>query len=130
MTTTLRQTKTKALVTKVFQTYHRPLRLSEVTRLVKISLPQTSFSTVFRIATKLLQEGTIRQIDWRERGSRYEWAALDHHHHLVCELCGQVIDISDEDLGFSDQSIEKKTGFILKHHLIELEGICPDCQQK
>jgi Fe2+ or Zn2+ uptake regulation protein len=66
--------------------------------------------------------------DWRERGSRYEWAELPHHHHIVCGICGRSIDIDDDDLGFDEDRIRERTGFLINHHSIELEGICPTCR--
>jgi Fur family ferric uptake transcriptional regulator len=64
----------------------------------------------------------------RERGSRFEWAERPHHHHLVCDDCGRTVDIEDRDFGFSGARLRARTGFLVEHHSIELEGTCPDCQ--
>ena len=125
-----RNTKTKQLVGHIFQTTREPISLQDVYAYVKVSLPKTAYSTVFRIVQRLLEDGTIHRVDWRERGSCYEWAGLPHHHHIVCQLCGQVTDLDDADLKFDEKFIQKKTGYLTKHHSIELEGICPRCQLK
>jgi Fe2+ or Zn2+ uptake regulation protein len=91
-------------------------------------LPRTAYSTVYRVISRLEAEGKVNRIDWRERGSRYEWAELPHHHHIVCGICGLSVDVDDADLGFSEERIRAATGFLVNHHSIELEGICPDCQ--
>ena len=123
----MRTTKAKEAVIHIFQAYPEPLSLSDLYRYVTVSLPKTAYSTVFRIVLKLEQEGRIVRIDWRERGSRYEWADLPHHHHVICQICGTVIDIKDNDLNFDEAKISKATGFLIKYHSIELEGICKAC---
>lgn len=125
-----RKTRTKEAVSQILQAYASPVGLNDLYKFIKHSLPKTAFSTVFRIMQKLETEGKVIRIDWRERGSRYEWADLPHHHHLVCQICGKVIDLDDTLLNFDEKRIIKGTGYRLRRHSIELEGICPDCQKK
>jgi Fe2+ or Zn2+ uptake regulation protein len=129
-TRTGRNTKTKELITHIFETTQGPLSLQEIWRYVKISLPATAYSTVFRVVLRLEAAGAVKRVDWRERGSRYEWARHPHHHHIVCQICRQVSDLDDADLNYDEQYIQQKTGYLTKHHSIELEGICPACQAK
>lgn len=127
-TPTHRQTKAREAVEQILSSYTAPIALSELHLFIKRSLPKTAFSTIFRIVQRLEAEQKIIRIDWRERGSRYEWADLPHHHHLTCQLCGKIVDIDDELLAYAETKISQKTGFKIKHHSIELEGICQDCQ--
>jgi Fur family ferric uptake transcriptional regulator len=105
-----------------------PLSLRELHERVREQLPATAYSTIFRLVERLEQEGRINRVDWRERGSRFEWAERPHHHHIVCSDCGQTVDLEDRDVGFSERRIQSRTGFRVKHHTIELEGTCADCQ--
>jgi len=117
------------LVVDLLQTYAKPLSLAELHGRVQERLPRTAFSTIYRVVARLEAEGKVERVDWRERGSRYEWAELPHHHHILCGICGRSVDIDDTDLGFSEERIRTATGFLVNHHSIELEGICPDCQR-
>jgi Fur family ferric uptake transcriptional regulator len=125
----MRNTRTSLLATDLLRTYARPLSIQELHEHVRERLPSTAYSTVYRIVGRLEAAGRVRRVDWRERGSRYEWAELPHHHHIVCSLCGQSVDIDDAHLGFSEERVRAATGFLIDHHTIELEGICPDCQR-
>lgn len=125
----MRKTQASQLVADVLRTYAKPLSIQEVHDRVRDRLPATAYSTVWRILGRLEAEGRVRRVDWRERGSRYEWAELPHHHHIVCSLCGRSVDIDDADLGFSEDRVRAATGFLIDHHSIELEGICPSCQR-
>jgi Fur family transcriptional regulator, ferric uptake regulator len=124
----VRKTPASRLVVDLLQTYARPLSLQELHVRVRERLPRTAYSTVYRVISRLEAETKVNRVDWRERGSRYEWAELPHHHHIVCGICGRSVDIDDADLGFSEEKIRSATGFLVNHHSIELEGICPDCQ--
>jgi Fe2+ or Zn2+ uptake regulation protein len=125
-----RSTRTKEAVEHVLMAYASPVSLNDLYQFIKTSLPKTAFSTVFRIVRRLEEEGKIIRIDWRERGSRYEWADLPHHHHIVCQICGNVTDIDDTVLNFDENTVKKHTGYTIQRHSIELEGVCPDCQKK
>lgn len=125
----MRNTRAARLVGDVLRTYARPLSIQELHDHVREHLPGTAYSTVYRILGRLEAEGRVRRVDWRERGSRFEWAALPHHHHIVCSLCGRSVDIDDAALGFSEERVRAATGFLVDHHSIELEGICPGCRR-
>lgn len=124
-----RKTKTRQAIINIFKANPEPLSLSDLYRFVQIAHPQTAHSTVFRQVLKLEEEGKIVRIDWRERGSRYEWAELPHHHHIVCQACGKVVDLDCELFKFRETEIERASGFSVRRHSIEFEGICPDCQK-
>jgi Fur family ferric uptake transcriptional regulator len=125
----MRQTRAGRLVVELLQTYTRPLSLAELHEHVRAEAPSTAYSTIFRIVARLEAAGKVTRVDWRERGSRFEWAELPHHHHIVCGICGRTADVDDGDLGFSEERIRDRTGFLVNHHSIELEGICADCQR-
>ena len=125
----MRNTRVTRLAVDLLQTYARPLSLQEIHADVVRRLPTTAYSTIYRVVSRLEAEGKVTRVDWRERGSRYEWAELPHHHHIVCEICGKSTDIDDAVLGFKEARIRERTGFLVKHHSIELEGICADCQR-
>jgi Fe2+ or Zn2+ uptake regulation protein len=125
----MRKTQASELVSDLLRTWAKPLSIQEIHDRARDRLPATAYSTVYRIVGRLEAEGRVRRVDWRERGSRYEWAELPHHHHIVCSLCGRSVDLDDADLGFSEEKVRRATGFLIDHHSIELEGICPDCQR-
>ena len=124
----MRNTRASRLVTEILRSCPTPLTLAELHARVREHSPRTAHSTVFRLVTRLEQERKVVRVDWRERGSRFEWAERPHHHHLVCGDCGRTVDIEDRDFGFSEARLRARTGFLVKHHSIELEGTCPDCQ--
>jgi len=48
----------------------------------------------------------------------------------VCQNCHQAIAFAgSEDLSSLIQRVEKETKFKVSDHLLQLYGICPDCQK-
>ena len=126
----MRSTRASRLIASILETDPQPLSLRELHERVRAELPATAYSTVYRVVDRLEQQGKVNRVDWRERGSRFEWAARPHHHHIVCADCGRSVDVDDRDLGFDERRIEQRTGFRVRHHAIELEGTCADCQER
>jgi Fe2+ or Zn2+ uptake regulation protein len=54
-----RNTLTKEAVLHVFQSFSAPITLNDLHQFIKMSLPQTAFSTVFRIMQRLEQDGRV-----------------------------------------------------------------------
>jgi Fur family ferric uptake transcriptional regulator len=51
-----------------------------------------------------------------------------HHHHLVCTGCGTVADFTGCDLAALEKRVAGETGFVVDGHILELVGLCRDCQ--
>lgn len=87
--------------------------------------------TAFRILNTFVDRGLIRKIELREGKSRYELTTRGDHHHFICSLCGDITDIG-KDIGMHDfiKKTEKKFGFQVTDHSLELFGICASCQRK
>jgi Fur family ferric uptake transcriptional regulator len=125
----VRNTRASRLIVSILQGESQPLSLRELHERAVRELPSTAYSTVYRVVERLQRDGKVNRVDWRERGSRFEWAERPHHHHIVCDDCGRSVDVDDRDLGFDERRILQRTGFQVRHHTIELEGTCGDCRR-
>lgn len=123
-------TKIRGLVTNILRSAPEPMSLRNLHGFVLRTSPEVAFSTIYRIAKDLEELRSIERVDWRERGSAYEWADKPHHHHITCSVCGAINDIDDASITFDQASIERQSGYQIGTHHFELEGICPSCQNK
>ena len=53
-----------------------------------------------------------------------------HHHHLVCNECGTVVDFAACDLSKVEQKLSEETGFKIEDHLLEFSGQCGVCMKE
>lgn len=85
-------------------------------------------ATVYRIVDTFFKKGLIHRLDFQEGKFRYEKIDDQEHHHLICESCGKIEDISDCRIEEFQESIAKKKGFLIKRHSLEFFGLCNKCQ--
>lgn len=87
-------------------------------------------ASVYRVL-ELLQEHTlVKTLELGDGITRYEIIdpAGEHHHHLLCERCGQLVPFHDEALEDSISLLSRRLGFDTKAHEVILRGDCPDCR--
>jgi Fur family ferric uptake transcriptional regulator len=51
----------------------------------------------------------------------------EHHHHLTCLKCGQVISINEGELEDFVHKSARINGFKVTAHQIEIQGYCSRC---
>jgi len=124
----MRNTQSGRIIRELLQHASQPMSLAELFERAKQLSPTLAFSTVTRTIARLESTSEVTRIDWRERGSHFEWAA-DPHHHIVCRICNTVRDLNDSELGFDSRLVEQRTGFSINRHSIELVGLCQRCQR-
>ena len=99
----------------------------DVERLYELALqrdPKLNRVTVYRTIKRLLDDGTIVQVELPGEAPRYEVAGKGHHHHFRCSGCKKVYDLQGCPGAFK-QILPK--GFSLEGHEVYLFGRCTEC---
>lgn len=86
--------------------------------------PGVGVVTVYRTLDLLSELGLLRRLEFGE-GPRYELAG-DHHHHLICESCGEVSEFEECPL-VSHLLPPQYSDFKVRSHSLEVYGLCPSC---
>ncbi len=99
--------------------------------LVKQKHPELSIgiATVYRTLTLLEENGLVSSISLGIQGKKFEMANKPHHDHLICKSCGKIIEFENEKIEELQQQIAKENSFVLTDHLMQLYGICAECQK-
>lgn len=84
--------------------------------------------TIYRILETFYKKDLVKRLEFGEGKYRYELAG-DDHHHLICESCGKVEDISDCHISELEKEISQKKKFLVKRHQLEFFGVCSSCQR-
>lgn len=90
---------------------------------IRARCPHVGLVTVYRTLDMLSSIGAVRRLDLGD-GPRYELAE-DHHHHLICESCG---DISEFEECPVDRSVLASMDFEVGSHSLEVYGRCGACR--
>jgi Fur family transcriptional regulator, ferric uptake regulator len=97
--------------------------------------PSLAQSSAYRNLAVMEQVGVVRRVVHSSDHARYELAEdlTEHHHHLICELCGTVRDVTltpalERRLDEAFEALSGVEGFEATHHTIDLYGRCAACR--
>ncbi len=88
-----------------------------------------SVVTVYRALEALARAGIVRRSDFGHGHADYEFAIGEHHHHLVCEKCGVIEDVTVCVPEKLLQKVLEKSGRFktILNHSMEFFGMCRAC---
>ncbi len=92
--------------------------------------PGVGLVTIYRTLEILAKLGLICELHAGGSCRSYTIGAPEHHHHLICSSCGEVIDFSGYDLSPLEERLSRETGFEIEEHLLEFIGLCQNCKAK
>ena len=88
-----------------------------------------SRATVYRTVAILEKYGFLRKLELGDGRARYEYKlGLDHHDHMVCIECGQIIEFVNSEIELLQDKICIDMNFKLVRHIHQLFGVCEICQ--
>jgi len=125
----LKATPTRLAVLSLLEKTNRPVDVGSIIDYLKENSIKADPATVFRIVNLFTEKGLTRQIHLNEGKFRYEPSSKEDHHHLICNTCGSIEDISDCSIDVLVKEINKKKKFLVKNHSLEFFGVCKQCQR-
>lgn len=97
--------------------------------------PTLAQSSAYRNLAVMEDVGVVRRLVHGADHARYELAEdlTEHHHHLICERCGTVRDVTlspelERRLDAAFHELARDEGFTPTHHTIDVYGLCRDCR--
>ena len=119
-----------ALLREIFST-HYPFEADELLFKMKQKNVKISRATVYRTLELLVKSGLVRRVHLGEDHYHYEHVSGDSHHdHLICTICGGVIEFHDEALERRQLEICEKKKFTPTFHNLQILGVCDPCRRK
>jgi len=91
--------------------------------------PQVNISTVYRTLELLKRLGLVTETDLGGGRVRYHSAEKGHHHHLVCQKCGAIIDIDESTLARLQDVLLHRYNFSAELRHVAIFGLCERCQK-
>jgi Fur family ferric uptake transcriptional regulator len=91
--------------------------------------PSIGFATVYRFLRALADHKLVTEVRMGGHASRYELTPKDHHDHLTCTSCGKICEFENDKIEKLQVQVASHFGFQLTHHILELYGLCQDCQK-
>ena len=126
----LRLTSRRRQVLEILLASHQPLGAYDILALLNEtgSSERVAPPIVYRALEFLLEQGFIHRIE-----SRNAFISCVHPGHqcaaqfLICRDCEQVAEIEHNDPGLLAQA--DNIGFAVDHSVVEITGVCAECQK-
>jgi Fe2+ or Zn2+ uptake regulation protein len=126
-----RYTTGRQVVIELLASFGRPMSISDISR----ALPSIPRSSAYRHLSDLQRAGVVRRIAASDEFARFELAEdlTHHHHHLLCSLCGRIIDVTpspafERTVMSMVKELTVQQGFDPLSHALDVIGHCASCQ--
>lgn len=85
-------------------------------------------ATVYRNLQALSESGDVDVVRSDDGEALFRLCVtMDHHHHLVCRVCGSTREIEQSDIEQWVGRIAAQFGFTAVDHHMEIFGLCAQC---
>jgi Fur family ferric uptake transcriptional regulator len=122
-----RLTPQRLQVLQVVKTHGQHLSAEEIHAAIVPQQPYLDITTVYRTLQWLQSVGLVAPIS-SEGKLHYEYRRPgEHHHHLICQVCGHETQIPDEVLAGLKATLRQQYGFNLVVDHLALSGNCSSC---
>jgi len=101
-----------------------------VAEAVRAEIGAISLQSVYDALGVLVTEGLIRRIQPAGSPARFEDRVGDNHHHLICRVCGRVVDVDCAVGKAPCLTAHDDNGYQIDEAEVAYWGRCPDCQRK
>ena len=118
-------TARRALLSALAGAKDHHLTAADLTATVQRAHPEVHLSTIYRSLESLEELGIVDHVHLGHGRAVYHLAD-EPHQHLVCELCGAVIEVPRDTFVQLTDSVRRAYGFSVRSHFAVV-GRCAAC---
>lgn len=101
-----------------------------VAEIVRRDIGAISQQSVYDALGVLVAERLIRRIEPSGSPARFEARVGDNHHHLICRMCGRVVDVDCAVGAAPCLTPSDDRGYEIDEAEVVYWGRCPDCIER
>jgi len=127
----LKSTKQREIILEEFLRSSSHLSTEELYLKIRRKHPQIGYATVYRTLKLFAECGIAEERNFGDGQARYEKSnGEEHHDHLVCTVCGAIIEFENPRIEELQELVAREHGFEITSHRLELYGRCAKCAGK
>ncbi|MFC1969042.1 Fur family transcriptional regulator [Chloroflexota bacterium] len=124
-----RLTPQRLMIVSAIENSHDHISAEEIYSQVVAKYPNVNISTIYRTLELLEQLGLVTETDLGGGRVRYHPADKGHHHHLICQECGAVIDLDEATLSPLRTALLRQYNFTADLRHLGIFGHCKKCRE-
>jgi Fe2+ or Zn2+ uptake regulation protein len=122
----LRATRPRVAVLAVVSD-HPHADTGSIVELVRDELGSVSLQAVYDVLRVFSETGLVRRIQPPGSVARYEARVGDNHHHLMCRVCGAIVDVDCAVGAAPCLTPSDDHGYSIDEADVVYQGVCPSC---
>ena len=124
----LRRSHPRLLIYQELSEKKTPLSPQELYRGLLKKEKKVGLTSIYRSLDLFESMGVVFRI---RNGSSFKYKLCeleDHHHHIVCKSCGNVVELNFCDISSWTKKVSESTGYQVIDHQLNFYGLCKDCK--
>ncbi len=91
---------------------------------------EISLATIYRVLTQFEAAQLVIRHNFEGGFAVFELNRGEHHDHILCVVCGKVVEFTDEVIEQRQLEIAREMGFEIEDHSLVIYGRCnnPECK--
>ena len=122
-----RLTPQRMMILSAIENSDDHISAEEIYAQIVAKYPHVNVSTVYRTLELLKRLGLVTETNLGEGRVRYHPAEKGHHHHLVCQECGAIIDLDESLLASLKGALLREYKFNADLRHLAILGRCVNC---
>jgi Fur family ferric uptake transcriptional regulator len=124
----LRLSHPRLLIYQVLSDTKTPLSPQELYQILLKKQKRIGLTSIYRSLDLFESMGMVFKII---NGSsvKYKFCEIeDHHHHIICKACGNVVELNFCDISDWSKKVTESTGYQVIDHQLNFYGFCKACK--
>jgi Fur family ferric uptake transcriptional regulator len=127
----LRMTPERRSVLEVILSREGHFDAEELLQFLRRKNRRVSRATLYRTLDHLREAGLVRMHRFGRGQAHFERNyGRQHHDHMVCDRCGQVIEFVNDQIERLQDQVCRDHGFVANNHVMQIFGVCANCQKR
>ena len=122
-------TPQRIMVLEILHEAEGHITAPEIYDRIRIKYPGINKSTIYRTIELLKETGLVTETKFGgDNKLHYHHTEKGHHHHLICQKCGKIIDLDEDVLFPLKDTLKSKYSFNAELRHLAIWGHCLNCK--
>jgi Fur family ferric uptake transcriptional regulator len=126
-----RISRPRGLIMAILEKAGLPLSPLDIFNQAKQEGHLLSVASIYRTLEVLTELDLIKLVHTHSNCNGFVRASIGHKHYVICSGCERIMEFDGmDDISELIDRVQGDTGFLIQKHLLQLFGLCPECQRR
>jgi Fur family ferric uptake transcriptional regulator len=127
----LKHSRQREIILEHFLANKGHMTVDDLYRMTQRTHPEIGRTTIYRTLKLLCDAQLAEAIELKDGLTRFEHLHNNRHHdHMICNLCGTIIEFTSGEIEKLQEAIARAHGFFADSHRHQIFGVCQKCTRR